>query len=311
MGKINQAITGICSFGKYPLCTDLDNLDASFAVIGVPFDSDVAFLPGSRLGPRRIREASTQYGRGLTGFYNYETNEQLLEDPRIVDCGDVDILSGQYKYSFGNIESTVRQIVKKHAVPIVLGGDHSITIPYGSALSELHETIDVVQIGAHLDWTDSAGDFKESPGSAMRRLSEMEHIGHITQVGLRGMGSSSRKDYDDSVKYGATLIRAQELRKLDMSEITARIPKANKYCIAIDIDGFDISLAPGTSAPYPGGISYDDYIDVISSVCSKGDVVGISLTEVDPQYDPSAITSRLAALVLISTVAQILKYRKK
>ncbi|MDO5115774.1 MAG: agmatinase [Synergistaceae bacterium] len=308
MENVNQAITGICTFGKYPICTDLDNLDANFAVIGVPFDSNVAFIPGSRLAPRRIREASTQYGRGELGFYNYETDEQLLESPKIVDCGDVDILSGQHKYSFTRVESAVRKIIQKHAVPVVLGGDHSITIPYGFALSEIHEKVDIVQIGAHLDWTDHAGSFYESPGSAMRRLSEMDHIGHITQIGIRGMGSSCKKDFYDAMAYGTALISAKSIHKLEREKVLEKIPNAKKYCMVIDIDGFDISIAPGTSAPYPGGISFDEYVDIIIGLCQKGNVVGICLTEVNPQYDPSGITSRLAALVLINSIAQIIKY---
>ena len=89
---ISQPITGICSFGRYPICLDLDRLDADFGVLGVPFDMGVGFLSGARMGPRRIREASTQYGRGTQGYYDYEADEQMLAAPiTIADCGDADV----------------------------------------------------------------------------------------------------------------------------------------------------------------------------------------------------------------------------
>ena len=130
MDKINMPITGICSFAKYPVCTDLDELDADIAVLGVPYDLGVGFLSGARLGPRRIREVSTHYARGDEGFYDPETQEQFLAAPiKIVDCGDADVLHGDIEYSFESIEKSVRKILKKGAIPAVMGGDHSITIP--------------------------------------------------------------------------------------------------------------------------------------------------------------------------------------
>ena len=112
MKKLNQPITGICSFAKYPICTDLEELDADIAVLGVPYDLGVGFLSGARLGPRRIREVSTHYARGDMGFYDPENQEQLLAAPiKIVDCGDADVLHGDIEYSFKSIEESVRKIL--------------------------------------------------------------------------------------------------------------------------------------------------------------------------------------------------------
>ena len=114
MKKLNLPITGVCSFAKYPICSDLDKLDADIAVLGVPYDLGVGFLSGTRLGPRRIREVSTQYARGDAGFYDLDSDEQMLAAPiKIVDCGDADILHGDVKYSFNSIEKIVRKIIKK------------------------------------------------------------------------------------------------------------------------------------------------------------------------------------------------------
>ena len=121
MSKLNQPITGICSFAKYPICTDLEKLDADLAILGVPYDTGVDFLPGARLGPRRIREVSTHYARGDIGFYDPENKEQLLAAPiKIVDCGNADVLHDDIEFSFKAIGESVRGILGKGVTPIKL-----------------------------------------------------------------------------------------------------------------------------------------------------------------------------------------------
>lgn len=312
MEKLNLPITGICSFAKYPICTDLDALDADIAVLGVPYDLGVGFLSGTRLGPRRIREASTQYARGDAGFYDPEGEEQLLAAPvKIVDCGDADILHGDVEYSFRSIEWAVRKILKGGAIPAVIGGDHSITIPVARALESLGETITVVQFDAHLDWTDHVGPQRFGNGSPMRRLSEMPHIGEIVQIGLRGMGSSRKEDFDDARAYGAHLITAKEVRRIGPKGVVAKIPKADRYFVSIDIDGYDISIAPGVGSPSPGGLFYDEVLDMLAGLCTKGEIVGFDLVEVAPQYDPANVTCRVAALTILNFMGQIMKNRGK
>lgn len=312
MEKLNLPITGICSFAKYPICTDLDALDADIAVLGVPYDLGVGFLSGTRLGPRRIREASTQYARGDAGFYDPEGEEQLLAAPvKIVDCGDADILHGDVEYSFNSVEWAVRKILKAGAIPAVIGGDHSITIPVARALESLGETITVVQFDAHLDWTDHVGPQRFGNGSPMRRLSEMPHIGEIVQIGLRGMGSSRKEDFDDARAYGALLITAKEVRRIGPEGVVAKIPKADRYFVSIDIDGYDISIAPGVGSPSPGGLYYDEVLDMLAGLCTKGEIVGFDLVEVAPQYDPANVTCRVAALTILNFMGQIMKNRGK
>lgn len=312
MEKLNLPITGICSFAKYPICTDLDALDADIAVLGVPYDLGVGFLSGTRLGPRRIREASTQYARGDVGFYDPEGEEQLLAAPvKIVDCGDADILHGDVEYSFNSVEWAVRKILKAGAIPAVIGGDHSITIPVARALESLGETITVVQFDAHLDWTDHVGPQRFGNGSPMRRLSEMPHIGEIVQIGLRGMGSSRKEDFDDARAYGALLITAKEVRRIGPEGVVAKIPKADRYFVSIDIDGYDISIAPGVGSPSPGGLYYDEVLDMLAGLCTKGEIVGFDLVEVAPQYDPANVTCRVAALTILNFMGQIMKNRGK
>ncbi len=312
MKKLNQPITGICSFGKYPICTDLDTLDADIAILGVPYDLGVGFLSGSRLGPRRIREVSTHYARGDVGFYDPENKEQLLAAPiKIVDCGDADVLHGDIEYSFNSIEESVRKIIERGAIPVVIGGDHSITIPIGRALESLDSKVSIVQFDAHLDWTDHVGPLRYGNGSPMRRLAEMDHIDKMAQIGLRGLGSSRREDFEDAMAYGSVLISSKEVHEIGVQAVLAKIPKADKYFVSIDIDGYDISIAPGVGSPSPGGLYYDELMEMLTGICQMGEIIGFDLVEVAPQYDPAGITSRVAAMTILNFMAQIMKFKKK
>lgn len=306
MESLNLPVTGICSFGKYPICTNLDDLNADIAILGVPCDFGVGFMSGARLAPRRIREASTQYGRGTTGYYDFEHDVQRLAAPlKIVDCGDVDILHSDFNYTFSNVTEDVKKILKKGAVPVVLGGDHSISIPVGKALEEIGEEVCVIQFDAHLDWTDHVGPLKTGNGSPMRRISEMPHIGPMAQIGLRGIGSGKKSDFEDAKKYGSVLISAREAAEIGVEGILKKIPKAKNYYLTIDIDGFDMSIAPGVASPLPGGLFFDQECDIISGIAKMGKIVAVDLMEVDPVYDPSGITVRLASLILLHVFGQI------
>lgn len=312
METLNLPITGICSFGKYPICTDLSNLKADVAVLGVPCDFAVGYMSGARLGPRRIREASTQYARGDAGFYDFEKDRQCLAAPlKVVDCGDADILHADPQYTFDAVVAGVKAILRAGAVPIVLGGDHSISAPVGKALEELGEEICVVQFDAHLDWADHVGPLKYGNGSPMRRMSEMPHIGPMAQIGLRGIGSSKKTDFETARNYGSVLISAREAHALGVEGVLAKIPKAKNYYITVDIDGFDMSIAPGVASPYPGGLWYDQVCDIISGVAKMGKIVAADLVEVLPAADPSGITCRLGALTMMHTISEIEMQLKK
>ena len=301
---ISQPITGICSFGRYPICLDLDELHADFGVLGVPYDMGVGFHSGARMGPRRIREASTQYGRGETGYYDYETDQQLLAAPiSIVDCGDADVLQGDRDYSFQCIERAVRRMIKAGSIPMVMGGDHSISIPVGRALAECGKEICVIQFDAHLDWTSHVGPLAMGNGSPMRRISELDHIGKMVQIGLRGMGSGKKSDYDDARAYGSKLISARDLHEKGVQYVLDQIPDADAYYITFDIDGYDMSLAPGAASPLPGGITYEESMDLLKAISLTGKVAAMDLVEVAPVYDPTGCTERLAALTMLQVMA--------
>ena len=137
-GRLNLPFVGICTFGKYPYVSDWDSIDTDIAILGAPFDCGSQYRSGSRFGPRGIREASTLFSFGHAGAYDHEDDIVYLpsDTSRIVDIGDADIIHTDTIKSHDNIEFAVRKIIAAKAIPIVIGGDHSVNIPCINAFDD-------------------------------------------------------------------------------------------------------------------------------------------------------------------------------
>jgi len=307
---LNLPFTGISTFGKYPVCANIDQLDADVAVIGVPNDMGTQWKSGARMGPRGIREGSTLYSFGLEGAYDIE-NDIMYLGPRwkVVDCGDVDIVHGDIMQSHENTEATVRKIVEKGAFPVVLGGDHSITPAIGKALEDLGP-FHVVQIDAHLDWADHRSGQRYGHGSSIRRLSEMKHVQDIFQFGIRGISSSRKEDVDAAKDYGCTILSPKQMREMTIEKVLEKIPKGEKCYVTIDIDGIDPSIAPGTGTPSPGGLLYDEVNELMKGLAKRNEVIGFDLVEVAPPYDPTGMTGQVGARIALDLLSYVLKERE-
>lgn len=304
-------ITGICSFGKYPIVTDLDTLKADMAVLGIPCDISAGFLSGSRLGPRRIREASTQYARGDAGFYDPERDETYLAAPwKIVDCGDCGIVTGDIAATLASAEKCIRKLADSGAIPVIMGGDHSVSIPVAGGIAGLG-SVHVIQLDAHLDWSNGVGAQRYTNGTPMRRMSRMDHVMGMTQIGMRGFGSSTKADYAEARDWGSDIITGREARKLGAAGLLERIPPGRDYYVTIDMDALDMCQAPGLASPVPGGLDFPLVVDLLEGICRKGKVVCFDLVEVAPQYDPTGATPRMAALIMLHFMGFILKEREK
>ena len=310
--RLNLPMTGICSFMKKEICTDLDRLEADVAVLGVPYDMGIQYRSGTNQGPECIRAGSklTAFTND-DGVYDPDRDEMFLDSRwRIVDCGDADIVHGDLEQSFRNIEESVRKIVAKGAMPVVMGGDHSITIPVVRALDSLGPVC-VVQIDAHLDWCDERAGQRLGQGSPMRRLSEMKHVNGMAQVGIRGLGSSMKSDFEAARAYGSVIISARDVKKKGIDYALSQIPPAERYYITYDIDGTDPALVTGTGTPSAGGLHYYEINDLLYGITKKGEVVGFDLVEVAPQYDPSGYTGIFAARMMIEFMGYILKSKER
>ncbi len=307
---LNLPFTGICTFGKYPVCPDLDQLHADVAVIGVPNDMGTQWKSGARMGPRGIREGSTLYSFGLNGAYDIEKDITYLGPKwKVVDCGDVDMVHGDMMQSHENTEEAIRKIVSKGAMPVVLGGDHSITIPVGKGLEELGP-FHVIQIDAHLDWADHRSGQRYGHGSCIRRLSEMDHVKKIFQFGIRGISSSLKEDVDAAREYGSVILSPRQIRKMGIENVIELLPEGEKYYITLDIDGLDPSVAPGTGTPSPGGFIYDEVNELLEGIAKRGNVIGFDLVEVAPPYDPAGMTGQVGARLALDLLSFVLKEKE-
>ena len=305
-GRLDLPFVGLCSFGKYPYQPDWDAIDADFAVLGAPFDFGTQFRPGARFGPRSIREASTLFSFGHAGAYDHEDDVTYLENDkvRIVDIGDADIVHTDTVKSHANIETGVRAILKAGAVPIVLGGDHSINIPCINAFSDA-EPFHLVQIDAHLDFVDERHGVRYGHGNPMRRAAEKEYVTGLSQIGIRNVSSTARDGYVDARKMGSDIVSVRQFRKMGVEKMLGRIPKGKRYYVTIDIDGFDPSIAAGTGTPSHGGFLYYEVLELLDGLTRRGSVIGVDLVEVAPDYDPTGSTQTLAAQLLLNLIGRV------
>jgi agmatinase len=299
-GRLDLPFVGHCTFGKRPPWLDWNTLDADVAVLGVPYYMGTQYRPGARFGPRAIREASTLFSFGHGGAYDHETDLVYLtmDQVRIVDVGDADIVHTDTAASHRNAEAAVRRILERGAMPVVLGGDHAVNIPCIRAFAD-QPPIHLVQIDAHLDFVDVRHGVREGHGNPMRRAAEQAHVTGLTQLGIRNVSSTAREGYEDARGRGATIRSVRQFRRLGTESVLELIPPGVRYYVTIDIDAFDPSIAPGTGTPSHGGFLYWEVMEFLDGLARRGEVVGIDLVEVAPAYDPAGITAILAAQILL------------
>ena len=309
-GPLNLPFVGHCTFGKQPACLDWDAIDADVAVLGAPFDMGTQYRAGARFGPRAIREASTLFSFGHGGAYDFEDDVTYLpvDQVRIVDIGDADMIHTDTIQSLDNIEFGVRKVLAAGALPVVLGGDHAVHIPCIKAFAD-QPPVHLIHVDAHLDFVDERHGVRYGHGNPLRRASEMKHVTSMTQLGIRNVSSSNRSDYDAARAAGSDILSVRDVRRLGTQGVLDRIPDGVRFYCTIDIDGFDPSIAPGTGTPSHGGFLYYEVLEILQGLVRKGDVVGIDLVEVAPDYDPADLTSFLAAQLLLNFLGFIFHAR--
>ncbi|CUH69516.1 Proclavaminate amidinohydrolase [Thalassovita autumnalis] len=296
---------GISTFGKRVYQPDWDKLEADVAVIGAPFDAGTQWRSGARFGPRAVREASTLFSFGHAGAYDHEDEATYLPGSvNIVDMGDADIVHTDTMKSHANIETAVRTALRAGALPVVIGGDHSVNIPCINAFDDQGD-LHILQIDAHLDFVDERHGVRYGHGNPMRRAAEKSYVTGLTQVGIRNVSSTAKEGYDAAREMGSDILSVRQMRKLGPEATAARIPEGAKVYVTIDIDGFCPSIAAGTGTPSHGGFLYYEVLELLQQVAGRNEIVGIDLVEVAPDYDPSGGTQILAAQVLLNLLGFI------
>ena len=280
---------------RLPTQADAEGLDVAF--VGVPLDIGASNRSGARLGPRQIRDESR-----MIRPYNVATRAAPFESLQVADIGDVPINTFNLLKSVDIIEKFYTdKIVNYGAIPLTLGGDHTIALPILRALAKKHGPVGMVHIDAHADINDEMFGEKIAHGTPFRRAVEENLIdgNRVVQIGLRGTGYSA-EEFDWSTEQGFRVVPAEEcwyksLTPL-MAEVREKLGDGPVY-LSFDIDGIDPAFAPGTGTAEIGGLTSTQAIEIIRGMRGL-DVVGGDLVEVSPPYDPFGNTSVLAANLL-------------
>ena len=304
---------GPSSFMKLPWITDpaeLRRLAVDVAIVGAPFDDAVSHRPGARFGPRAIREA--QYTSG--SIHSLQLDVDPFELLTVVDAGDANIIPSWIERSHAMIYRKVREVAETGAIPIILGGDHSITWPSATAIAEVRRpgSIGIVHFDAHADTAPDGWGVLASHGSPMRRLIESGAVKgkNFVQVGLRGYWPP-KETFDWMQEQGLRWHLMREIEERGAEPVIAdaiaeALDGPDSIYLSLDIDVIDPGMAPGTGTPEPGGMLTREVLRAIRQIVGAVDLAGMDIVEVSPPYDQAettAMAANRAALEAISALA--------
>jgi agmatinase len=289
---------------------------ADVVVIGAPFDGGTSHRPGARFGPQAIR--STDYLPHDGSRPHLALRVDALRDLRVLDAGDVEMPPGEIEKSLHALEDAVALVAAAGAIPLVLGGDHSIALPDVTGVARKHGfgRVSVIHFDAHADTGDIEFGSLYGHGQPMRRLIESGAArgDRFLQIGLRGYWPGP-----ETLDWMA----AQGMRSYEMTEIgrrgldavlseafTIALDDCDTVFLSVDIDVCDPGHAPGTGTPEPGGLSARQLLDAVRRICLELPVAGIDIVEVAPAYDHADITVMLANRVALEALSGIAARRR-
>jgi agmatinase len=290
--------------------------DADVVIIGAPYDGGTSYRSGARFGPSAIRAACYLEHDGSRPSLAMRVDG--LRDLTVVDAGDVEMFSGDAERSCASLEAVVQRVAEAGAIPLVLGGDHTVTWPdvTGVARAKGWGRVSVIHFDAHADTGDISFGSLVGHGQPMRRLIESGAArgDRFFQIGLRGYWPPP-----DVLDWMAT----QGMRSYEMTEIVARgldecltevltlaLDDCDGVFLSVDIDVCDPGHAPGTGTPEPGGLSARQLLDAVRRICYDLPVVGMDVVEVAPPYDHADITALLGNRVVLEALSAIARRRR-
>jgi agmatinase len=289
---------------------------ADVVIVGAPFDGGTSHRPGTRFGPQAIRQACYLGHDGSRPHLALRVD--ALQDLRVVDAGDVEMFSGDIERSISSLEEAVHRVSASGAVPLVLGGDHTIALPDATGVARHHGMgrVSMLHFDAHADTGDIEFGSLYGHGQPMRRLIESGALrgDRFLQIGLRGYWPGP-----ETLSWMAD----QQMRSYEMTEIGARglsacldeafeiaMDECEGVFLSVDVDVCDPGHAPGTGTPEPGGLSARELLDAVRRICLELPVVGMDIVEVSPPYDHAEITAFLANRVALEALSGMAARRK-
>jgi agmatinase len=297
-----------CTLGALPA-------DADVVIVGAPYDGGTSHRPGTRFGPGAVRQACYLPQDGSRPSLALRVDG--LRDLRVYDAGDVEMFGGDAVKSLDALEAAVQNVASAGAIPVVLGGDHSITFADATAVAR-HVgwgRVSVVHFDAHADTGEIEFGSLYGHGRPMRRLIESGAVrgDRFLQIGLRGYWPGPSE---------LSWMAEQQMRSYEMTEIVARgldnclseaFVIATDSCdgvfLSVDIDVVDPGMAPGTGTPEPGGLTGRELLDAVRRCCYELPIVGLDVVEIAPPYDVSDITAYLGNRVVLEALSAIARRR--
>ncbi|AIZ45269.1 agmatinase [Deinococcus radiopugnans] len=290
---------GIATFARAPIVQPDGDWRADVAILGIPFDIALGFRPGARFAPRALREASLRYVPPFTGL----DGVTRLQNVTFVDAGDVVLPSLEPELARERITAAARQFRARCRFPVFLGGDHSVTYPLLLAFDDVPE-LHVIQLDAHLDFTDTRNDTRFSNSSPFRRAAEeLPNLVHITTIGLRGLRHDPEAVAAARAR-GHTLVPMDEV-EARFAEIVEALPPGRQVYLSVDVDAFDPAVLPGTSSPEPDGFTYALVLRVIAALAHRHQLLALDVVELAPNLDPTGRSELVAARLIMETLCEV------
>ncbi|MEM8876746.1 MAG: arginase family protein [Pseudomonadota bacterium] len=284
----------------------LEDADAVFfaARHGTPYlniDNEVFAETGNCL-----RAAIAEEGR-WTDHWDFDFNGELLGPDgafKLLDAGDLDTMSQDGPGNRQKITDFTKQIIAAGAVPIMVGGDDSVPIPFLAAFDGIGP-ITILQIDSHIDWREERRGEPMGFSSTMRRASEMSHVERIVQAGIRGKGSARIGEVEFARNWGAKIVTARTIHHNGIGAVLDEIPDGSQVVMTLDCDGLDPSAIPAIAAITPGGLTYTHIIELIHGVSAKAKLVGFDLIEFIPESDLGGIGAITAARIISNVIGTL------
>src|SRR2546425_10628275 len=289
----------VATFMLLPAAATAAGLDV--ALVGIPYDGGVSYRTGARFGPRAVREQSS-----LIRPWNPVLKVHPFERLRVADCGDVDVVPISIERTYTAIERRVSEVMGEGAMPVCVGGDHSVTLAILRGLARRHGRLGLVHFDAHPDTWDEYFGSKFFHGTPFRRAVEegLVEPRRMIQVGIRGPLYGA-EDFAFHDQHGIEVARIEAVKEQGtawVAERFARLRGGPVYC-SFDIDAVDPAFAPATGTPEVGGLTSYEALVLVRALTGQA-LVGADVVEVSPPYDgPGQITALLGANLLFELVS--------
>jgi agmatinase len=264
-------------------------------LLGCPFDATASFRPGARFGPSAIRRASW----GIETYSPYLQKD--LNKVLVHDMGDLELPLGDKKEAFRWIRKALQKVLSSKKIPILLGGNHLITLPIIEEIFRIHPDLHLIQIDAHADMRKDYLGETLSHSTVMRKILQFLDRGRLFQIGIR---SGTEEEFQWAKK-------AKSIVPLDGSSLRnlVRRLKGRPVYVSLDLDVIDPGLLPGVGTPEPGGLTFREFLSLLKSLQSLR-VIGFDIVELTPDYDPTQISSVTASVILREMILSFVHPRK-